>query len=258
MSKRLNSSGESSAWTPPAWLFPENSSVPSTETVGAGGRRNMNHPYLSVSIPPVPLKVRKAIEAKLSGQGQYFHEKKHINQLMAKLADHRHKLAAMQDKVSELEAQKERGLRDIRVMQEEKTQKALEQIEADMRKQFYDDRERKEQTWKRALQDEFDGRKRQRLQQYKTEDAEAAQKRIESEARILDAVEASDAVKAIRSQAATKRAQWQALQQELETLQETKSEIVWLLKQVIKAEEKNKAKKDATVLPAKLTVPKQA
>ena len=249
--------GETSAWTPPAWLFSESTSAPLGEGTGSA-RRNSNHPYFSAPIPPVPPAVRTAIEAQLTGKGQYPQEKKQINQLSVKLSDQRQKLAAAQEKVAQLEAEKEQGLRDIRMIQEENTQKALAKVEREMRQQFRRDRDMKEQAAKQALQAEFDERKRQRQAQYKLEDEEAARKRQKSEADVLEAVKLSESIQEKRKHVAEKREQVLAIKAKLEGLHDTRSEIVWLLKQVIKAEEKKKAMKEATKSPPKTTVSKQA
>lgn len=253
-------------WTPPAWLFAESAAVSSSgEGTHHNSRRaNKNFPYFSVPIQPVPSEVRKAIEDKLlqSGDGtlQYSQEKKQLTQLTTKLADQRYRLADMQETVTRLGEQKERGLEYIRAAQQKNTQKMLDKLEKEMRQQFTEERKSREDAWKQELKYAFNEKKRQRQDQYKLIDEEAAQKRQQMEAQAIDSVQSLESIQVLKKQVEEKKQELAELQAKLDGLQETKSEIVWLLKEVIKAEEKNKIKmKDgAKSSPSKMTIPKQA
>jgi hypothetical protein len=255
----VGGSGDSSNpdWMPPAWLGTEHSSTaPSMEGNHSASRRKKNSPYFSVPMKAVPAAVRQAMEEKLTGLGQYSKEKKHIHQLTAKLSDQKYRLAALQSKIVALEQEKERGLKDIRINQEEKMQKSLEKLEKDMRLQFQKERDDRDQAWKQALDDEFSERKRQRQEQYKLEDDEADRKRSALEDSVADSAKNSETVQMLEKVANERREELALQQAKLDGLHETRSEIVWLLKQVIKAEDKNKVKKDATKSPPRTTIPK--
>lgn len=247
---------EKSAWAPPAWLLPDQPTA--TALDGSNNRRNMSHYYLSVPIPPVPPAVRKAIEAKVAESSDYSQEKNQKNYLTTKLCEQRLRVDELRNKITYLEAQKEQGLDDIRSARNEKTNKLLEKIEADLRQQFYNERRKRKEAMEKSLREEHDARRKRRRDQYKKEDDEAALERQKSEANLIDLVEASASVQALRKEASEKSDHISRLKSKLESLQETRSEIVWLLKQVIKAEEKNKMKKDTTKSPPLTTVSKQA
>jgi hypothetical protein len=211
-----------------------------------------------VPLSPVPEVTAQAIRTASSTQNPFAAQQNRIRILTAKVQDQRAKAAVSQKRVAELEDLKDQGLRDIRETRQKETAEIVSNWERKLRSRYNKEAASaqaawqaevdeacaaKRQAWRLAHNEDDDtseesARKRAKLQQGQEYDLPAAA------AAEIDAVEKpAPSVVGLEDVVAKKdRLQQKVGQAEasLEQLTETRTEMIWLLKQVIKAEEKRK------------------
>jgi len=236
-------------WTPPLWLTGEK------EKTNAKRVRQFTLP-----IPPISPETYKAVVSQISKQQQPFmQEKQQLNQLQAKLADQRAKVQAAQARIRAVEQAKEEGLRDIRELRQQETQTALENIEKKLRSKHEKETRERETQWKKDIEEECNAnRKRLREQQEEQvkQQQDQEEKEPEEKKQKLDDDNKTES-KPLKSD--EKKKELAELEKKLDNLNENRTEMIWLLKQVIKAEEKQKAKSSDNKKPEpRITTSKQA
>ena len=228
-------------------------------------------------IPPVPTDTAKAIRESLAGTVQPFAaQQNRIRALTCKVLDHRAKAAASQKRIVELEDEKEQGLRDIRETRQRETADIVAAVERKLRSRYNKEAAAAQALWKEKLEEECDAKRkawREQQQQQKEDqltvssshEGEPDKKRTkldeeEQESENLANIVVSNdnnstlemvstTPRDISSVAPTKEAekkkksdvlreQLTESEAALEKLTETRAEMIWLLKQVIKADEK--------------------
>jgi uncharacterized coiled-coil protein SlyX len=207
-------------------------------------------------IPPIPLATFKAIRASLAGTNQPFAvQQNRIRTLTTKFHDQRNKAAASQKRITELEDEKEQGLRDIRETRQRETADIVAVVERKLRSRYEKEAAAAFDVWKVKLDEECEAKREAwKHEQEEQVQLEPDKKRTKIEIKgnddqtdadtgsTDDKVEKSDASKEDilekRNDILSKKlAESEAT---LEKLTETRAEMIWLLKQVIKAEEKRK------------------
>ena len=217
-----------------------------------------------------------------------------IRALHAKVLDQRAKAAASQKRILELEDKKEQGLRDIRETRQQETADIVAVVERKLRSRYNKESVAAHDLWKEHLEEECEAKRqawRQQQQQdnpgtgsnsqeggepdkkrVKLEEDESQQDR-ETPSTAVDAPNPESLVATVDDTATattigsdvtvdtdTKKSdalRKQLLETEaaLEKLTETRAELIWLLKQVIKADEKLSRTSSSTAAAA--TVPKR-
>lgn len=217
-----------------------------------------------------------------------------IRALHAKVLDQRAKAAASQKRILELEDKKEQGLRDIRETRQQETADIVAVVERKLRSRYNKESVAAHDLWKENLEEECEA-KRQAWRQQQQQDnpgtgsnsqegGEPDKKRVKLEedesqqdretpnaavdapnpenlvATMDDTATATTIVSDTRVDTDTKKSdalRKQLLETEaaLEKLTETRAELIWLLKQVIKADEKLSRTSSSTAAAA--TVPKR-
>lgn len=175
--------------------------------------------------------------------------------LRAKYQEQVRKQQAASQRVTAVQEAKAGALQEIRVRRRQESQRVLQQTEDSMRSAFEKEQEEKDHAWRQRVQEECAQDKKRALDeledQERREDEQAAvAKKAKLEAAAVLEKEAAAAEEAAHNEIA-------ALQKEVETMNHNRLEIVWLLKRVIKAEEKQKAMIQAK-LQARPVAPKQA
>lgn len=219
-------------------------------------------------IPPVPTATAKAIRESLAGSVPPFAaQQNRIRTLTGKVLDQRAKAVASQKRITELEDEKEQGLRDIRETRQQETADIVAVVERKLRSRFNKEAAAAHAIWKENLEQECEAKRkawRQRQEDQLTGsnslEEEPEKKRtklddvkqdIEKSVSTLDhdndTIVKSDTTRTpVTSEALIEqKKKSDALREKLleseaslEKLTETRTEIVWLLKQVIKVDEK--------------------
>jgi len=216
------------AYTPPLWL--------------TGEKQPHRAVKFSVPIPPAPAGIRAAV-AKAVRVVPFSEERMNLSNLKSKLADDRDRVRAVEAEIAKLERKKERGLRDIREKRREETAAALKALEKEMTAKHEKEVREYELGWKKEIEEECNRKRKAQNQEREAKLKEEEQKEEEAKRRKLESIaaaaerqhEPSERLRALRTDLETQK-------KALDALQEKRTEIVWLLKQVIKAEEKQKSK----------------
>lgn len=237
-------SGNDAAWTPPLWITKEKHPHRS---------RNLNFP-----IPPVPGTTRKAIQKYIEKQQPpYRKQEAQIQLLQNKLKGHKEKVKHAQQKLQKLEESKAERIQEIRVLREEAMEVALLKVQQEIKQEHEAAAKQREEEWKQNTEREIKAAKRQ-FKKEQTEmdekERELYNKKIEEEKKALQRkpsvedgeVDDDDEKNLLPSQQLER--ELGKSKDRLDQLKDTKSEMVWLLKQVIKTEKKRKAT-DALVDP---------
>jgi hypothetical protein len=265
------------AWTPPSWL-PDasasnvggNSGNSGAAVAGGGGGGGIrgSRPFrqYALEIPPVPGPVREAVAAALTagGGGNGGGSGGRVRLLHGRVVDQRERVAAQEGRLAALETAKEEGLRDIRLRREREKRDGAAALERKIRGRHARELDRRRAQFEAELEEECAARRKrlreEQRQQSEAAAAAAAEKEKESpekkteddmdiseEGEIVVAAPAPPPPTAAAAEAEPPRSV--QLRQEademgakLDGLNEDRQEMVWLLKQVIKAEEKQKAR----------------
>ena len=216
-------------------------------------------------LPPVPVPVRQAIEAnvRLARRRPLATQQNRIRVLTTKLHDQREKAAASQEKLAALETAKEEGLRGIRESLQQETQQTVQTMERKWRHRNQKEVAAAEQQWKEQVEEQCEAKRhewRKRMQKTHSsqepalkrlkllEDAaQAAAKGDDSSAPELpqnDVIVAliEPAVSAVEVTSDFLQKQVDAKVAAVEEMEQSRKEMINLLKEVIKAEGKQKAK----------------
>jgi hypothetical protein len=215
-------------------------------------------------IPPVPAATSKAIRASLASTVQPFAaQQNRIRILTTKFHDQRAKAAASQKRIAELEDEKELGLRDIRETRQQETADIIAAVERKLRSRYNKEAAAAHAIWKEKLDEECEAKRKawKFEEQQKDEekmnavvhDDEPDPKRLKVQDKVeTEKLETTDAIgittisetgtmdAPIVKKSDEIRKKIQETEATLEKLTETRTEMIWLLKQVIKAEEKRK------------------
>lgn len=215
-------------------------------------------------IPPTPIDVRRAIEESVTAQRQqqpFAAQQNRIRTLTTKLHDQRAKAVASQAKLVALETAKEEGLRGIRETLQQETQQTVQNLERKWRSRHNKEAAAAELQWKEQLEEQCEA-KRDELRKHMLENSsqEPALKRLKLlEEAAKAAVKGDDdsqdvpqddvivaliepAVSAVEVTSDFLQKQADAKVAAVDEMEQSRREMINLLKEVIKAEGKQKAK----------------
>ena len=226
-----NSDGQQQAdeWTfvPPAWLLGD-----TTSSKRPHGR------LFKLQMQPVPSAIRDAIRQTIQTEEPEKEEQK-ARILRQKLQEQKRKQLAAKHRLESVREKKEQALKDVRQLKEQEAQKSLEQLEESLRSNFELEQEEQDQQWRQRVNEECEQEKKRSL-----EELEEKERKEDEEARAAKKGKLDKATQEEQEASAThesSKEEIEGLQKEVDTLNHNRLEIVWLLKQVIKAEEKQKA-----------------
>lgn len=226
----------------------------------AGLRHTATQPHANklrqflLPIPAVPTVTAKAIRHTLAGTSQPFAAQQHrIRSLNVKLHDQRDKAASCQQKIAALETLREQSLRDIREKRQQEAADTVAAMERKWRSRYSKDAAAAQALWQEQLDEEIAVQRQAWRRARDADGDETDQKRM----RLLDAASAGEenseeitdaaiaalvqpAMSAVEITSPALREKNVEAEVALEKLIETRTEMIWLLKQVIKAEEKQK------------------
>lgn len=199
--------------------------------------------FFSLPIPPVPTATFQAVEAFMGGPKPTSRKnstlvllEQKVRQLQQEQKAQRQKTKAFREKLATTLATKEQGIADIRKVREDEIQDALHELERTMRTQHDKQYEEQHEQLQQQVMKDFE------------QDLERQRAKRQLEAEEEEATYDEQAARAKKSKVDddTKRKsdeiqqQMDDLQTKQEKLTEKKSEMVWLLKQMIKADAKRK------------------
>ena len=233
----------SASWSPPLWLLTKD-----------------KHPQrarsLMIPIPPVPPTTKKAIQKYIAKQQPpYYKQQAHINQLQAKIFHQQEKAKHARHRLDRLEEDKAERLQEMKVRQEEEIEESLKKISSMVTKEHIAVQQQKEEEWKKETEARLQLAKKQfRQEQAAEEEKEMAlhkqkfeeKQKKEEEEELAKKLDENDKDLPKSKKLEQEHAKVKA---KLDNLKETKKEMVWLLKQVINAENKRKAAE--SVIPKK-------
>lgn len=214
-------------WVPPVWLLGD-----TTSSKRPHGR------LFKLSIRPVPAAVKDTIMQQIKHEEPEKEEQK-ARMLRQKLQDQKYKQHAAKTRLETVQKKKEKALQDVRQKSKEEAEKKLQQLEESMRSTFEQEQEEKDTEWRTRIQEECEKERKRSLEKLQEKERKEDEVAAVTKRSKLEKVTEKEQ-DAAASQAAAKE-EIERLQKETETLNHDRLEIVWLLKRVIKAEEKQKA-----------------
>jgi hypothetical protein len=213
-------------------------------------------------LPPVPEAVAQAIRATVR-PSQY---QARMHNLTNKVQDQQVKQEKYQAKIRDLEAQKDERLRVIRETNRAETQQKIAEVETKLRAQFTAEADEARKELEEQLREDREAKRAEFKEKQKIKyNHEPARKRIrllEEAASRSDETEEDDgaiaaiyqpAVEAIEIKSDGLQTACQEAEEALEKLNESRTDMIWLLKEAIKVETKDKAAKQ--LLAAKAATP---
>lgn len=202
-----------------------------------------------VPIPPTPIAVAKAIRSNSRRTRLPQHQR--IRALSTKLHDQRAKIETNRTKLRRVEEEKERALRKLHVQHQASTTQAVADVEQSLRTEHETKAAEQRAAIDAQLKSECETKRIEWQAERTAEDTKPLEQRIALLAQAASGEhECSGAIAALCQPAmdAVDNSNSERLQQvhqekraELEKLTEARSDLIWLLKQVIKAEESKKA-----------------
>jgi hypothetical protein len=217
------------------------------------------------ALTPVPEAVAQAIRATVR-PSQY---QTRIRNLINKLEDQQVKQEKYKMKIRDLEAQKDEQLRVIRETNREETNQRIAVVEAKLRKQFAAEEVEARKAFEEKLQEDRKAKRAEFMEKLKIKyNHEPARKRIkllEEAATRSDETEEDDgaiaaiykpALEAIEIKSHSLTTACQEAEVALEKLNECRADMIWLLKETIKVETKDKDAKKLKAANA-VTAPPQ-
>ena len=248
MNSATGSNNNNQSWTPPLWLSSSSGGGVAgdqkqvSSSRGSGGSKQQ-HPLFCIAVPTVPQRTYHAVARQIrkTSNSQQSAEQQQIRKLALALQEQRRKAAAAQEMVQQLQQHKTQGLEDIRVQREQEASKIVAAMERRLRDEYEEQAKERKLVWKRKIEEECDNERKRLRKEAKEEEKEPTKqaKKPHEEAKLpakeQEQPKATAESNVIRDHLAE-------LQKEVECLEKNRTEMIWLLKQVIKAEEKQKAK----------------
>lgn len=203
---------------------------------------------LTASSLEVIQKVKRIISR---NQRPYQQEQQSIHLATTKLTEYQQKCAVAEKKIQALEQAKEVRLQDIREKRAAETEAAVAAVEKKLRAKFEKESKERELKWKKGIQEDCNN-KRKRVEE-EAAASEESNKRYHADAEAKAASEGGttgsstvpllQSEKLQQSQAKTKEVQEELAERKRKVIQlnENRTEMIWLLKQAIKAEEKERS-----------------
>lgn len=243
----MTASEHDHSYTAPQWLLQEKQ-VPK---------------FFSIPIPPVATATFKAVQAFMrksegwatstisrKARKQTSQALEKVRQLQLDQRLQAKKVKNQKEKLSNAIARKEQGMEDMKRMQDEEMKNQMKELEAKIRKEHELKYQAQEEEMKQQIEETFNKefeaaqqkrkfeemeKKQQEEKQQETEEGEEPDEPDAKKMKLGD----DEPKKELESERIQKKIE--DCQTKLDKLQEKKSEMVWLLKQVIKADAKRKA-----------------
>jgi hypothetical protein len=229
-----NSAATNFSYTPPIGLF---------------GNEKLAPKFFRIPIPPVPSSVQSAVQSYLTHGGaapiQPRKSLKSIKQLaQVKQLQHESKGLKQKVKLQKIKLDqalqiKERGLQDIRKLREEGMEQAMVTVEQTLRAQHDKNSQEQDDKLNKRVTEEFEQEFEKDLEQ-KRKERQEKRKEMEDQPAAKKPKTTDDEQEEGPKKSEFLEQTEKDNQANLDRLTETKSEMVWLLKQVIKAETKRK------------------
>ena len=254
------------SWTPPLFL--------------TGERQPAKPRHWSIPIPSVDAQTLQAVQQFVTIE-PFSSEKKQVATLKTKYADQQKKVQLLQDRLVELETRKEQGIRDIRAAIQEQTEAKIQSVKKELQLNLTKELQQRELEWKQQIEQEYNNKRKLEQEEKEKEQEQEHVKKDEKDTTDEPAAKKQKSEETTTNtdsdvelkQKTTNETQPVAppsksqllskeltqLQAALDSLQEQRTETVWLLKQVIKLEEKKKFSDNSDQKPeAKTMASKQA
>lgn len=214
-------------WVPPVWLLGDTTSA-----------KRPHGRLFKLNLAPVPTAIRDAIAQNVKHEEPEKEEHK-ARMLRQKLQDQKRKQQTVANRLETLREKKEKALQDVREKRQEESKKFLQQLEESMRSAFEKEQEEKDLSWRQRVKEECEEERKRALEEL--EEMERKEDEENSNAKKAKIEKHAQEEKEAAAAEAAAKTEIDGLQKQIETLNHNKAEIVWLLKRVIKAEEKQKA-----------------
>lgn len=230
-------------WVPPVWLLGD-----TTSSKRPHGR------LFKLNLAPVPAAIRDVIAQNIKNE-EPEKEENRARMLRQKLQDQKRKQQTASNRLETLREKKEQALQDVRELREEEAKKSLQQLEEVMRSSFEKEQEEKDHAWRERVQEECERERKRALEELEEKERKEDEELAAAKKQKLEKAAEEEKEAALQEEKAQKEIE--NLKKEIETLNHNKMELIWLMKRVIKAEEKQKAAIQAK-FSARPVAPKQA
>lgn len=224
---------EGEPWTPPLWIL--STDPRHAARVAALGSRSQVNPMFRLKAAQIEAKAYQAIKSRIAGTTPREQEPAFRKKYQLKIQGKQRKVADHEAALEELLEKKNESLDDIQNVRRQEMEKEIKAMETKLRKEHQAKVKERKKQWESQIEAEFEDR-RKRLKR----DQES--RRVErEEARANAKATEEEELPKINEDTERMKRELADIKAEIEQLNDRKSEMIWLLKQVIKAEEKQKA-----------------
>ncbi len=234
--------GEGESWSPPVWIL--STDPRHSARVAAVGSRSQVNPMFRLKSDRIDVNTYQSIRSRIAGTSSRTQEPAFRKQYHRKIQEMQRKIIECQQAYEELLEKKKESLEDIETLRRQEMEREIKTLEQKLRKEHQDKIKERKREWEAEIKAEFDER-RQRLRK------EQEERRVErgNARKVAEPAEEVHITPAVNEETGRLKQELADAKAEIEEMNEHKSEMIWLLKQVIKAEEKQKAHLQAEKRP---------
>lgn len=224
---------EGEPWTPPLWIL--STDPRHAARVAAVGSRSQVNPMFRLKASQIEASTYQAIKSRIAGTTSRKKEPAFRKEFQLKIQEGQRKVAEYQQALEELLEKKKESLEDIQTLRTQEMEKEIKTLEQKLRKEHQDKVKERKREWEAQIEAEFEDRRKRLREEQEIRRTERLQARaIVKPTEEVELAEVNEDTERLKRELAETKA-------EIEEMNEHKSEMIWLLKQVIKAEEKQKA-----------------
>jgi len=223
------------------------------------GEKQPHKKHLVVRIPPISAQVKAVIASKLSKEQPWLLEKSNVDQAQSQAKAAYEKLHQFQKNLDSLREEREQALLDVTEVRGKQLQTSLKEMEEQLRNEVEEEILTKDQECQiiceemeakmmSAIRDKQMEILKKRTEDEATAEAEPPTKRLKLEEGESEGIEENvthvlDEPAKESEEIEQRKRDIELAKQKADKLEETKKQMVWLLKQVIKAEAKQQMAK---------------
>lgn len=219
---------------PPVWIL--STDPRHSARVAAVGSRSQVNPMFRLKSSRIDATTYQAIRSRIAGTSSREREPAFRKKYQHQIQEGQRKIAEYQQALDELLEKKKESLEDIETLRKQELEREIKTLEQKLRKEHQDKAKQRKREWEAQIETQFEER-RQRLKKDQ-ESRRAERDKARTEAKPTEeeqqTIQVNEYTERLKQELADTKA-------EIEEMNERKSEMIWLLKQVIKAEEKQKA-----------------
>ena len=225
---------EGEAWSPPAWIL--STDPRHSARVAAVGSRSQVNPMFRLKSSKIDVRTYQEIRSKIAGTSSQQREPAFRKKCQLQIHETQRKIVEYEQALEELSEKKKESLEDIETLRKQEMEKEIKALEQKIRKGQQDKVKERKRKLEAQMETEFEERRQslQKDQERRRAERNKAREDAKSTEEVQPVAEVNEDTEKLKQELADAKA-------EIDEMNEHKSEMIWLLKQVIKAEEKQKA-----------------